>query len=215
MSKDWTGNKKTTFVTLGASNHTDHERAEHDYYATEPKAVEELLKVEPFYGSIWENCCGEGHISQVLTNAGYEVVSTDLIDRGYGNGGIDFFECQTTLADNIVTNPPYSMALEWTEHSLDILAAGRKLALFLPIQFLESKDRIKLFKERPPVRIWVAANRLLCGMNGDFSAKDEDGNVIYNKNGTPKKMSSAKCYAWFIWVVGKYDAKPEIGWINT
>ena len=31
MSKDWTGNKKTTFVTLGASNHTDHERAEHDY----------------------------------------------------------------------------------------------------------------------------------------------------------------------------------------
>ena len=27
MSKDWTGNKKTTFVTLGASNHTDHERA--------------------------------------------------------------------------------------------------------------------------------------------------------------------------------------------
>lgn len=149
MSKDWTGNKKTTFVTLGASNHTNHERAEHDYYATEPKAVEELLKVEPFYGSIWENCCGEGHVSQVLTNAGYEVVSTDLIDRGYGNGGIDFFKCQTTLADNIVTNPPYSMALEWTEHSLDILAAGRKLALFLPIQFLESKDRIKLFKERP------------------------------------------------------------------
>ena len=24
--KDWTGNKKTTFVTLGASNHSDKER---------------------------------------------------------------------------------------------------------------------------------------------------------------------------------------------
>lgn len=59
-NKDWTGNKKTTFVTLGASNHTDHDRAEHDYYATEPKAVEELMKVEKFNGSIWENCCGGG-----------------------------------------------------------------------------------------------------------------------------------------------------------
>lgn len=28
MPKDWKGNKKTTFATLGASNHTDHERAE-------------------------------------------------------------------------------------------------------------------------------------------------------------------------------------------
>ena len=48
MSKDWTGNKKTTFTTLGASNHTDHERAEHDYYATEPKAVVATLGVVDF-----------------------------------------------------------------------------------------------------------------------------------------------------------------------
>lgn len=29
--KDWTGNKKSTFVTLGASNHTDHSRAWLDF----------------------------------------------------------------------------------------------------------------------------------------------------------------------------------------
>ena len=119
-NKDWTGNKKTTFVTLGASNHTDHDRAEHDYYATEPKAVEELMKVEKFNGSIWENCCGEGHLSEPMIKAGYNVVSTDLVDRGYGEGNIDFFKCNKSLADNIVTNPPYSTALEWTEHSLDL-----------------------------------------------------------------------------------------------
>lgn len=123
-NKDWTGNKKTTFVTLGASNHTDHDRAEHDYYATEPKAIDELLKVETFNGSIWENCCGEGHISKELVKAGHDVVSTDLVDRGYGEGNIDFFKCNKTLADNIVTNPPYSAALEWTEHSLDLLESG-------------------------------------------------------------------------------------------
>lgn len=60
MPKDWTGNKKTTFTTLGASNHTDHERAEHDYYATEPKAIDFLLEVEKFDGTVWENCCGGG-----------------------------------------------------------------------------------------------------------------------------------------------------------
>ncbi len=46
MPKDWTGNRKTTFVTLGASNHSNHDRAENDYYATEPKAIDFLLEVE-------------------------------------------------------------------------------------------------------------------------------------------------------------------------
>lgn len=214
-NKDWTGNKKTTFVTLGASNHTDHDRAEHDYYATEPKAVEELMKVEKFNGSIWENCCGEGHLSKPMIKAGYDVISTDLVDRGYGEGNIDFFKCNKSLADNIVTNPPYSTALEWTEHSLNLLESGKKLALFLPIQFLESDKRARLFKTKPPVRVWVATNRLLCGMNGDFSAKDKDGNTLYNKDGTEKRMSSAKCYAWFVWEVGNYNNAPVIGWINT
>ena len=137
MSKDWTGNKKTTFVTLGASNHTDHDRAEHDYYATEPKAVEELMKVEKFNGSIWENCCGEGHLSESMIKAGYDVVSTDLVDRGYGEGNIDFFKCNKSLADNIVTNPPYSTALEWTEHSLDLLESGKNLHYFFRYNFLK------------------------------------------------------------------------------
>ena len=96
-----------------------------------------------------------------------------------------------------------------------MLESGKKLALFLPIQFLESDKRTKLFKTRPPVRVWVAANRLLCGMNGDFSAKDKDGNTLYNKDGTEKRMSSAKCYAWFVWEVGNYNNAPVIGWINT
>lgn len=34
MTKDWSGNGKSTFITIGASNHTDKEREEHDFYAT-------------------------------------------------------------------------------------------------------------------------------------------------------------------------------------
>ena len=105
--KDWSGNSKTTFVTLGASNHTDHERAEHDYYATEPKAADLICEVEEFEGGIWENCCGEGHLSKRFIELGNEVVSTDLIDRGYGQGCVDFFECDKALMPNIVTNPHF------------------------------------------------------------------------------------------------------------
>lgn len=214
MEKDWTGNKKSTFVTLGASNHTNHDRAEHDFYATEPRAAELLLDEEDFEGSIWENCCGLGHISEVIKNRGYDVVSTDLIERGYGTGGIDFFECEKALADNIITNPPYKYVTEWVLHSLELLDEGKKLALFLPLTFLESGGRReKIFDKTPPIRIYVASNRLLCGMNGDFTEKDKYGNIVFDEKGNPKRMSSAKAYIWAVWEKGKYT-DPIIKWIN-
>ena len=54
------GSKKV-FTTLGASNHALEEREQHDYYATDPKAVELLLELEQFAPVIWEPACGEGH----------------------------------------------------------------------------------------------------------------------------------------------------------
>lgn len=68
--KDWVGGRASVFKTLGASNHTDHERAWGDYYATEPKATEWLLRLEKFDGPILEPACGEGHISKVLIRGG-------------------------------------------------------------------------------------------------------------------------------------------------
>ncbi|MDX2159134.1 MAG: hypothetical protein SFW09_21730 [Hyphomicrobiaceae bacterium] len=47
--------------------------------STPPEATRALLSVERFDGPIWEPACGLGHISNVLTEAGNEVVSTDLI----------------------------------------------------------------------------------------------------------------------------------------
>lgn len=46
--KDWTGNAKSVFVCNGASNHTEEERQNEDYYATEPKATQLLLSKEKF-----------------------------------------------------------------------------------------------------------------------------------------------------------------------
>lgn len=104
MAKDWTGNTKAIYSCLGASSHSEEDRAENDYYATQPIAVEKLLEKEQFSKSILEPCCGEGHISEVLKASGYDVESSDLIDRGYGEVK-DFFEITENHKD-IITNPP-------------------------------------------------------------------------------------------------------------
>lgn len=91
MNKDWTGNGKTAYTIIGASNHTDMEREKHDYYATNPKALELFVPKFNLHHKIWEPSCGQGHLSFWLVQHGYDVLSTDLVDRGYGHGGIDFF----------------------------------------------------------------------------------------------------------------------------
>ena len=81
----------SVFATIGASNHGYDKREQNDYYATDPIAVEKLLECETFSNTIWEPACGEGHISKTLVDSGYAVLSTDIVDRGYGDGIADFF----------------------------------------------------------------------------------------------------------------------------
>lgn len=198
--KDWTGNKNSIFKTLGASNHTDKERQKHDYYATEPKAIELLLEVEEFSDRIWECACGEGHLSKVLVERGYNVRSTDLIDRGYGEGGVDFLTQSEPFDGDIITNPPYKYATEFVYKALDLIPEGRKVAMFLKLQFLEGKKRKELFLKHPPKVIYVSSSRLLCAKNGEFEQMRAGG-------------GSAVAYAWFVWVKG-FKGDTIVKWIN-
>lgn len=198
MPRDWKGGTASTFMTIGASNHASHDRADKDYYATEPAATDWLCRLEQFTGPILEPSCGEGHISERLKAAGYEVVSRDLEDRGYGEGGRDFLggDIEPWPGD-IITNPPYAFAQEFVERALEMVQPGHKVAMFLKLTFLEGKRRRDLFKSSPPIRIWVSSSRLKCAMNGDFE----------NTGG------SATCYAWFVWEKG-FTGHPEVRWFN-
>ena len=201
--KDWTGNARSAHAMLGARNYAQNEREANDYYATEPKAVELLLAQEEFAPYIWEPACGEGHMSKVLESHGYKVLSTDLIDRGCGKGGVDFFkvtkeDMKKDFPRDIITNPPYKYAKEFVEHALEISPEGTKIAMFLKIQFLEGKARRELFDKHPPQTVYVSTSRLRCAMNGDFEK--------YAK-------SNAICYAWFVWRKG-YPGPTNLKWIN-
>jgi len=199
--KNWTGNKNSIYKTLGASNHAKEDRQEQDYYATDPKAVEMLLELEKFNKKIWEPACGEGHISEVLKNKGYTVLSTDLIDRNYGKGNVDFLKIKENYKwpGDIISNPPYRYAQEFVEKALSLINTNNKVAMFLKIQFLEGKKRKKLFKKYPPKIIYVSSSRLLCAPNGDFEKQ--------------RKKGSAVAYCWFIWQKG-FIGDPIIKWFN-
>lgn len=198
--KDWVGDKNSIYKTLGASNHTDKERQSNDYYATEPKAMEILLEVEKFNENIWECACGGGHLSEVLSEHGYNVKSTDLIDRGYGIGGIDFLKQTEVFDGDIITNPPYKYGSDFIYKALELIHTGNKVAMFLKVQFLEGKARKKLFKKFPPKIIYVSSSRLLCAKNAEFDKMRKGG-------------GSAVAYAWFIWEKG-FKGEPVIRWLN-
>lgn len=197
---DWTGSKESIFVTHGASNHSNWKRADLDYYSTDPIAVDKLLQREKFNHYILEPACG-GHISDALIKNGYEVLSLDLIDRGYPNQSCvqDFLENNYDHKNrrDIITNPPYAKAKEFVEHALDISKEHVKIAMFLKLTFLEGGKRKELFDKYPPKSIYVFRNRIDCWKNGI----------------KPEKPSRAVCYAWFVWEKG-YVEPPQIFWID-
>lgn len=98
---------------------------------------------------------------------------------------------------DIITNPPYTKGAEFVQHALDIIEDGRKVAMFLKLQFLEGKSRREFFKKYPPKTVYVSSSRLICAKNGDFAAV----------------TSSAVAYAWYVWVKG-YTGETVIRWIN-
>lgn len=196
MGKDWTGDSNSIYKTLGASSHTNKDRQNEDYYATDPKAATLLLGVEDFSVNIWECACGEGHLSKVFESAGYKVRSSDLFDRGYGDAGIDFLGIDNIeWSGDIITNPPYKYAQEFIEKALQIIPSGNKVAMFLKIQFLEGKARKNLFITQPPKKVYVSSSRIECAANGKF------------------KNESAVAYAWYIWQKG-FNGATTIEWFN-
>lgn len=191
---------KSIYITLGASNHTDKERQNEDFYATDPIAAKLLLEVEEFSNNIWECGCGQKHLANVFENAGFNVRSSDIVDR-CGNEVYDFLSSDNTFWNgDVITNPPYKLAKEFIEKAIDIIPEGRKVAMFLKIQFLEGKERKKLFQKYPPKVIYVSSSRILCAKNAEFEAMKAGG-------------GSAVAYAWYIWEKG-YNGDTILKWIN-
>lgn len=174
------------------------DREPNDFYATHPSAIPPLLNILqlPKGSLIWENSCGEGHLCKPLIEAGHHVIATDLMNRGFGIGGIDFLQpswFDQNTYNAIIMNPPYKHAEAFIRKSLMICTT---VCAFLKLTFLESDTRREFFKQYPPEIVAVFCSRVPCAMNGRF----ED------------YKSHPVCYAWFIWRNNNQNP-PQILWI--
>lgn len=170
-------------------------RSKLDFYPTPPSATISLLDREIFKGDIWEPACGKGDISEILINKGYKVKSTDINYYGYGEGGKDFLITDNEKYDNIITNPPFNLALEFVEQSKKY--AKKKIAMFLKTAFLEGAKRHRMFQDKKfPLRTVY-----------QFSKR-----VNFRTHTGAHKNGGMIPFAWFIWDV-EYSGKPNIEWI--
>jgi hypothetical protein len=139
-------------------------RIPNEYYPTPPEATRALLSVEQFEGSIWEPACGEGAIASVLTDAGHNVVATDLVEYGYGIGKTDFLKELRPRAKHIVTNPPYGSGLAdaFITKSLEFARqTGGTVAMLLNLASLAHRTRTTWWREHPPARLY-AIDDIVC-----------------------------------------------------
>jgi hypothetical protein len=157
-------------------------RDKDDFYPTPLECTVALYDAEAKFmpKELWEPACGDGAISRYLESKGHTVYSTDLIDRGYGQGGVDFLAQAKPLANAIVTNPPWKKGLvdDFVRHALFDLRVDY-MALLLPALWFHGSKRIALYDAEPPARI-----RIL-GWRPDLFGI-----------GSPDQRC---CVTWFVW----------------
>ena len=173
-------------------------REENDYYATNPKAMIKLLEHETFNKYIWEPACGEGNLSEVLKEYGYEVFSTDLIDRGYQDKQMDFLKESYQFNGDIITNPPFKYVSEFIIKSLASVPDGNKVAMFFKLNHIGGIKRYKeIYSKYPPKRVYVFSRNMSCSKNNNPNG--------FNLGGIR--------YCWAVWEKGRYDYT-NLKWID-
>lgn len=184
---------KTTRQLRMVGDDGDGLRHADDYYPTPPAGTHALLMVEQFDGDIWEPACGDGAISRVLEKWGYKVHSSDLVDRGFGTPRVDFLMERKSLAPNIITNPPFKLAVPFIRKALELTT--KKVAMLLRINALEGLERRRLFETTPLARVYVFSKRL-----------------TFERGGLATHGGGMLAFAWFVWEHG-HTGKPTLGWI--
>jgi hypothetical protein len=138
-------------------------------------------------------------MSRVLEAAGYEVISTDLVDRGYGEVRHDFLMEWQPRAPNIVTNPPFKMCEEFVRKALSLTTG--KVAILARLAWLEGKARRELFENTPLARVWIFAGRLNM-TRGELLADN-----------APTGGGGMLAFAWFVWD-HSHEGPPTLGWVS-
>lgn len=182
-------------AAVGTASASKEDRGD-NFYQTPAVATLALLALESFSQTVWEPACGHGAISRILEQQDYDVILSDLVDRGAVTAdGVpqavgDFLLSapeQPGEGPDIVTNPPYGEHLNaFVRHALHV-HKPRKLALLLNLNFqcgFADDDRNFVMDENPPSRVYVFKRRLP---------------MMHREGWSGPTASSRMNTAWFVW----------------
>ena len=131
------------------ANKSAKDRPPTDFFPTPPNvtiALMEFLNL-PKETVIWEPACGQGHMSKAIESLGYNVISTELDETGYGKNGINFLTCEIRECDFIITNPPFNISVEFIERAFLL---NKPIALLLKSQYWHAQKKAKIFNKYKP-----------------------------------------------------------------
>ena len=174
------------------------ERVEHDLYETPEYFTRQFLDKVKFNNPVLEPCCGNGRISNVLKEYGYDVSSSDIVKRDFDCEVKNFIYDDFEIGKfDICTNPPFKLLSEFVAKSSCV--AKDKFCFVARIQFLESIGRYESFFKD--------------GINGFYLSKVlcATKRVDFVSVRQTAINSSAMMCAWFVFERGERQA--VIDWI--
>jgi len=172
-------------------------RADRDWYIEPLEAVEALLLAERFSGRSYDPACGLGTIPSAFKGAGLECHGSDIVDRSAFWPKYDFLAdgCLWWGVANIVSNPPFNLARQFVDKALTI--ASHKVAMLLPLTFLEGQARAAWLATTPLARVHVFSWRISMPPGELLTA------------GKVEAKGGKKCFAWFVWEIG-WQGPPQV-----
>ena len=203
------------FKLLGA--HSTTERAKDDFYQSSTEIANALfecvkagIKRNELYAEgleetvIIDSSVGTGTLLEPFRYKCWSLIGYDIADRGYKFVSVQDWLTVKEIPNPrnkpkvIVQNPPFKLALEFVQHSLELLNNGELLFSLHRIQFLEGVERFEnLYKNKykRPKYVFVFTKRVSC-ITPDIENKGKN----------------AVCFAWFMWQKG-YRGSTQIKWI--
>lgn len=143
-------------------------RVDKDVYPTPRWAIDLALENIDLQGTRWlEPCAGEGAIVRTIKDHSPDIEVTacelrdtrsDLVASGADHVRIDnFLETFHTfgLFDTVFTNPPYSLAMEFVQASLQV---ADHVCMLLRVNFLGSEHRADWLRDHLP-DVYILPNR--------------------------------------------------------
>ena len=149
-------------------------RVENDYYPTPIESTVPLLNKINFNNvtTFLEPCCGDGRILDLIPENKVKFWAEIQNGRNY-------FDYEFEDIDLIITNPPFSLAIDFLKKSL---SEAKTVCYLQRLNWLGSKVRKEFWNNNPPDKIFVLSTRPQfkreLGLGGGSDSTE---------------------YAWFIW----------------